>query len=546
MSPFSWLLVLLLSGTGVLPLPAPDSTEGVSAPYTVRVNGVSLPLARVGHPGGRDEEVYYARFAGVSSATIVVSVTPTGPLKATVDPQRLVKHPTVDSVLTFVAEEPGPRIVRLSVNDRSLPRLIIIMEPEPTLKPDPARTAVYRVDEHGVIPNADQPQTAALQRLLDLCAAHPTGGYVVFPPGRFVTGTLRVRDNTVLYLADGAWLAASASPADFPVDPGRTEEGGHGRTHSFSRVILFDHARNAGLAGRGTIDGNGDVLRNQHRRPVQILDAHDCENLVIEGVVLRNTASWTCHLVHSTNVVVRDVRIIADWDVGNADGINPDMCWNVLIERALCYTGDDSFTVKCTNNSDFLRPAYNVQVRDSVAMTYKTALKIGTETYADVRNVLFENIDVVCSSRGIGLWVRDGGKVSQVTFRNIRMELVELPGEGLSGQPFYLTLEERYGKGSTLSDVVIRDVRCRAPWFSLMENSTLAPIERVLLENIDWAVTPRTDKQTPRYLFEFQNAREITLRNLRVDWSEASREHWKGLWPEDAPVRAANISETGK
>jgi polygalacturonase len=297
--------------------------------------------------------------------------------------------------------------------------------------------------------------------------------------------------------------------------------------------------------GRGTIDGNGPVLRNHHGRPVQILDAHDCTNLLLEGVVLRNTASWTCHLVHSTNVRVRNLRIIADWDVGNADGINPDMCQNVLIENAFCYTGDDSFAVKATHVSDYIRPCMNITIRDSVVMTYKTALKVGTETYADVRNVLFENIDVVHSSRGCALWVRDGGHVSNVVYRDIRMDLVEIAPEGRSGQPFYLYLSKRHGEGSTLSEVLFQNITCRAPWFSFLDSNDPTPIGRITFDHVEWTVLPRERKQDKKYLFEFDNARNIDFRNVMIDWTEANMDQWHGLWAEDAPVSPTDVVERG-
>jgi len=531
-------------GAEVVPLPG-DVSESGTPLYSVKAGGVEIPLSRVGAPGGRDNEVYYARFTGVDRAEVSVFVSVERSIEAEVLPARAVRDLDVKgSTIAFMVEGPGPRIVRPTMDGKELPRLIVILEPEEERVPDAAVDTVFNVLDYGVA-EGPETQTEKIQKALDECTASPDGGFVVVPAGRYTTGTLRIHDNTILYLAPGATLVASSNPDDFPVDPGRKEEGTHGRTHSFSRVIIFDNATNAGIMGRGAIDGNGPVLRNEKHRAAQIIDAHDSTNILIEGIVLRNPASWTCHLVASTNVRVRNLKIITDWDVGNADGIDPDMCQNVLMENVFCYTGDDSIAVKATHVSDYLRPCMNITIRDSVVMTYKTALKIGTETYADVRNVLFENIDVVHSSRGCALWVRDGGHVSNVVYRDIRMDLVEIPPEGRSGQPFYLYMEKRYGEGSRLSDVLFQNITCRAPWYSFIDSRDPTPIERVTFENVELTVLPRERKKDKKYLFEFHKARNIDFVNLTVDWTEAKPDQWKGLWADDAPVHATDVVKRG-
>jgi hypothetical protein len=362
------------------------------------------------------------------------------------------------------------------------------------------------------------------------------------PAGRYLTGTLVIGDNTFLHLAAGAVLQAVPDPAYVQPDAGRQEHGGNGIAHSFSRLVLFDRAENAGLIGAGALDASGLILRNQHGRRIQVIDAHDCTNLTIEGVVLRNTGSWTLHLLHCDGVRVADVNIIADWRVSNSDGIDPDSCRNVTIERVFCYTGDDSIAIKATRNSDLLQSSYNIVIRDSVVMTRKTALKVGTETIADISNVLFENIDVIGSSRGLAIWARDGGTIANVCWRDIRMDLYEYRGESRSGQPFYFMGETRRG-ASRVRNILVQDVVCSAPWFSLFEANTPWPIGDVHFHNIEWQVKPRADKKDQKYLFEFEHAGDITFENFTIDWRNAKQDQWKGLWADDAPIEANKVKQ---
>jgi hypothetical protein len=519
-----------------------DPSEGAEAPYSVRAGGVDVPLERV----GRDQVVYYGRFESVSPAEVVVTCRGSSAPTADVEPARLVDKMHVEAgALRFMATDAGPRLCFIRQGGQELPPLFVIVDPpEPASGPAPNGPNVLNVAAYGARPGRTEPQTAGLQEALDACAARPGGGVVYVPAGHYYAHTLRVGDSTYLYLAAGAVVQAVPDPAGIPVDAGREERGGEGVQHSFSRLLLFDGADNARLGGRGTLDASGYVLRNKYGRRCQVIDAHNCRNLRLDGVVIRNTGSWSVHLLHCDGVHVSNVKVITDWDVGNADGINPDSCRNVLIEKAFCYTGDDSFAVKATNNSDLLQSSYNITIRDSVVMTRKTGLKIGTETRADISNVLYENIDCVRTSRGIGLWARDGGTISNVIWRDIRMDLVEVPREGRSGQPFYVMARKRHGQ-SHVENVVIENVTAAAPWYSKIETSLPWPIRGITFRNIRLTVKPRTIKQDARYLFEFDGAEDIVFDGLTVDWSHAAAQHWNGLWPPGAPVIAEKVKEIG-
>ncbi len=532
-------LTAVASASAVTVYPVdPNASQG--APYRLMVGATEVPLERLG------DGVFYGRCTGLDTAEVRVLPDGEGKIEAEIHPARLAADVKAgEEAVTFTASEAGPRVIQIKRGGRDLPRLLLIVDPPESQMPDPAKTTVIRVEDHGVVLNSDEVQTKALQAALDACAAKPGTGYVVVPDGRFITGTLRIPSDTYLYLSAGATLMASDDPADFPVDAGRKERGNHGPSHSFSRVIFFDNVQNAGLIGRGTVDGNGVVLRNRKNRPVQVIDAHDCEDIVIDGVVLKNSASWTCHLVHSTGVKMRDVKILADWSVRNTDGIDPDMCDDVLIERAFIYTGDDSIAVKATGISGFNRACSNIIIRDSVMMTRKTALKIGTETYADIRDVLFENIDVIQSSRGIACWVHDGGQVENITFENIRMSLVEIEGETMSGMPFCIVLEERNGKGSNVRNIVIKDIVCEAPYKSVLDNKSPNAMEKITFQNIDMKVTQRSMKPEKAWLFEINNTEDLVLRNMTVDWSLANGDAWLGLWPAEAVAQAGEIVQKG-
>src|SRR5574344_2861890 len=72
----------------------------------------------------------------------------------------------------------------------------------------------YRITDYGAAGDGETPDTAAIQRAIDCCSAHG-GGSVEIPAGVFLTGTIALKSNVLLYLAHGARLLASRNPADY-------------------------------------------------------------------------------------------------------------------------------------------------------------------------------------------------------------------------------------------------------------------------------------------------------------------------------------------
>ena len=225
-------------------------------------------------------------------------------------------------------------------------------------------------------------------------AARRGGGTVVLPPGRFVTGTIRLASHVTLHLAAGALLEGSDDPADYPVDPGRVELGRdatlagdarfYGRTMTFSRLILVDDAAEVRIRGRGTISGSGRVLRTRHDAVPNLVRVRRSRAVVIEDVLLRDSAAWTLHILASDEVTVSNVKILNDRDNLNTDGIDPDMSTRVRIDRAFVYTKDDAICVKASRNGELEGDVSDIRVTNCVLSSRDAALKVGTESSASV------------------------------------------------------------------------------------------------------------------------------------------------------------------
>jgi len=72
------------------------------------------------------------------------------------------------------------------------------------------------------------------------------------------------------------------------------------------------------------------------------------------------------------------------------------------------------------------------------------ALKIGTESFGDFKDILFEDCRVVGSNRGLGIFSRDGGAVNGVRFRRVSVDCRETPdGFWGSGEAVTINVVDR-------------------------------------------------------------------------------------------------------
>ncbi len=323
--------------------------------------------------------------------------------------------------LRLTLTEPRPFVAWIGDREK-----LFVLADHPESPPIADGAAVVAVDP----PEDRHLATHAIQSAIDQVAARPGGGTVVLQPGRYVSGTIRLASHVTLYLAAGALLEGSDDPADYPVDPGRTERGRDttlgadarydGRTMTFSRLILVDDATDVQIRGRGTISGSGRLLRTHHEAVPNLVRVRRSRGVAIRDVLLRDAAAWTLHLLASDDVEVSNVKILNDRDNLNTDGIDPDMSTRVRIDRAFVYTKDDAICIKASRNGELEGDVVDVRVTDSVLSSRDAALKVGTESRAAVfRDIAFEHCWVFESGRAMSVVVRDGAAYERIAFRDI-------------------------------------------------------------------------------------------------------------------------------
>ena len=388
--------------------------------YTVTANGTA---------------VFAEKFADISYAdfdwqkNISVTVTANEPVSSyNISPHSFgIEAAVSGNSITFTLDRPR----KLSVSINGGERLFIFAMQKKDYSAYTSGENVINVIQSGADAQGKVINTAVLQECLDRAAATNGGGVVYFPSGKYLTGVLRVGSNTTIYLEKGAVLMAASVRRGFK-PPFYTRSG---NTLGTMGLLFFDEANNSKLTGRGTVDGNGSYLRGRYDITLRDVLAYKSTNLTVEDVILRNSAAWNSHIMFGDEIAFKHTRIINDPSVPNTDGIDPDSTVDMLIENVFSYCSDDSVAVKTSSgyyDADLPTVSRNIVVRRGVFITLKSSLKVGTESCADIRDITFEDNDIVESIRPLAIMTGDGGNVKNALYTNNRVESI-LPSTRYKG-----------------------------------------------------------------------------------------------------------------
>lgn len=270
------------------------------------------------------------------------------------------------------------------------------------------------------------------------------GGRVALAAGNHICGPLQLRSNIDLHLEADAVLSPLPDHGLYASNTSSIPVEGSDRC-----MIHAVGVENVSISGPGIIDGGGrhfivgdDVEAGVYiplEPRLRTVVFEKCRNVRIEAVTLRESSSWTMHLVHCTDVVVDNYRVLNDMRMPNTDGIVLDGCSRVIVRNAIIRTADDGIVLKTSKSS----PQYHcadITISGCTIESGSCAVKIGTETCGDIDRVLVEDCTLDACNRGLGILSRDGGHVRDITYRNITLDCHETPfGFWGSGEALTIT-----------------------------------------------------------------------------------------------------------
>lgn len=346
----------------------------------------------------------------------------------------------------------------------------------------------YDITSFGAVGNGKKLNTANIQRAIDKCHA-AGGGIVDIPAGDYLTGSIQLKSNVTLNLEPGSRLIGSVDMNDYPEIGYRHNELGEVRS-----LVWAIGSENVSIIGSGEIDFRGESFmdfnsynvnlaiektdnyndRQKKEAVVKFLDRpnqpvffHNCRNVRVDGVRMKNAPCWTLTLSDCSHAIISSVLIDNNPQISNSDGIHLTASRDVLITGCELYAGDDCIAITCI--TDWENTSENIVVANSVFSSRSACVRIGHQA-SKVRNVTVSNIVMKDSNRGIALFSGEDGYVENVSFDNIVMKTGKYAGGWWGkGEPLVAVAFA----GGRIDDVIVSDVRAES------ENSIVISGENV-------------------------------------------------------------------
>ncbi|WP_422350984.1 rhamnogalacturonidase [Flagellimonas sp.] len=298
-------------------------------------------------------------------------------------------------------------------------------------------------------------------------ASNKGGGMVYFPPGRYLSASIRLKSNITIHLEAGSIIEAvhdSIALYDFPE---RNEKGGgfqdFGHSHWKNSLIWGIGLENISIQGAGLIYGKGlnpgfnkftevykDGAPGSGNKAISL---KECRNVLLRDFSILHGGHFGILATGVDNLTIDNLKIDT-----NRDGIDIDSCRNVRISNcSVNAPWDDGICLKTSYGLGRLKHSENITISNCYLTggydegtlldgTFKVSspeyksnkfgrIKLGTESNGDFKNITITNC-VFDRSRGIAIESVDGGHIEDIAISNITMR-------HLTNGPIFIRLGSR-------------------------------------------------------------------------------------------------------
>jgi len=320
----------------------------------------------------------------------------------------------------------------------------------------------YKASLFGIESNGTTLNTRSIQAAIDYIHENG-GGRLVFYVGRYLTGTIYLKSDVTIQLEEGAILVGSVNPFDYDKKGAWT-----------SLIFAFDQ-NNIGITGKGVIDGQGYTVANNVLSLVHkgvIKDPNDllydrpregirpqniyfkgCRNVRIEGITLKDPASWNQQYDQCKNVLIENITVDSK-SYWNNDGVDIVDCDSVIVRNSYFDAADDGI---CLKSHSAEHVCENVFIHNNTVRTSANGIKFGTASNGGFRNIRIINNTVFDTYRSaITFAAVDGGFVENIEVDSLRSLN--------TGNVIFLRIGERKaGKKGRMENISISNVYAEVP-----------------------------------------------------------------------------------
>jgi polygalacturonase len=404
------------------------------------------------------------------------------------------------------------------------------------------------IADFGAVPDGKTLNTGAIAKAID-SLAKKGGGRVIFPPGFWLTGPIKLQSNIELHLETGAFVQFSPDFSLYPLIDNPNEL----KKKVATSPISGENLENIAITGGGIFDGNGQAWRpakhakltegqwkqllasggvladngetwwpsvgaTNNYRP-HLLRLTGCKKVLLEGVTFQNSASWDVNPRLCEDVTIRHIKIFNEWWAQNGDGLDLEFCRNVVIRDSQVSAGDDGICLKSGANEAGRKmgvPTENVLIENCTVYHAHGGVVVGSEMSSGVRNVRVDNCTFIGTDAGLRFKSTRGrgGVVQDISISNIRM--FNIAEEAILFDLYYGKKAADEDEETPVADITtpqfrdisIQDVVCRGAHKAItLQGLPEMPVRGIHLRNV--SITADTGATCT-------DAQDITFDNVEI------------------------------
>lgn len=435
-------------------------------------------------------------------------------------------------------------------NEEKIKTLIICTEDE---------SFTLNVKKFGAKGDGVSNDTLSLQAAIMSC---PKYGRILIPRGKYLVTSLFLKSDITIELGEEAEILGDIDRENFAILPGLIENEKDEEYYlgtwegnpldSFSSIITGINIENVKIIGRGTINGqaskdnwwkNAKIKRGAWRPRTIFLNG--CKNILLEGITIKNSPSWTVHPFFSEELKFINLKIENPADSPNTDGIDPESCKNVQYIGIDFSVGDDCIAIKSGKlylGQKLKRPSENFIIRNCIMKYGHGGVVIGSEMSGGVKNINIEKCIFLKTDKGIRVKTRRGrgkdGVIQGIYVKDVSMEEVKVPFVFNSfyfcdpdGKTEYVYTKEKLPvdeRTPEIKDLLFENITCKQTEIcaGFLYGLPEKPIENVQFKNIEIEFKDQVIPEIPAMMsfieeeersgFFIANVKNISFENVDV------------------------------
>jgi YhcH/YjgK/YiaL family protein len=431
----------------------------------------------------------------------------------------------------------------------------------------------FSIKDFGAVGDGQTLNTSAFAKAIEACAK-AGGGRVIVPAGLWLTGPIELQSNINLVVERGALVQFTGDRTQYPIIQMKGSD-----SYVVASPIYGSKLKNVAVSGEGILDGAGESWRplkkskateaqwkefnksgvvskdgsvwwpskeamegeaylkklkkekpnataedylpaRDFMRPKMVV-INNSENILIEGVTIRNSPNFVFNPNNCTNLTMRSVNIFNEWWAQNGDGIDISACRNVLIYKCNVSAGDDGICMKSSGAKDpNLARLENIVIAGCNVYHAHGGFVIGSNTDGGMNNIFVTDCNFIGADIGIRVKSNSGrgGLVHNIFIKDVFMS--DIVDEAISFDTYYedVTAGKNASEVKTtvkdkipqFQDFYISNIYCRGAKTAIYINGLPEmPVQKIYFENMTISADKGYVQKDAKDIF-FKNVKLIT------------------------------------